>query len=248
MMANNANQSSTLSSALPNFILLMAELKTETQLVESLNDVTKLLQFDYYNNTGDFALDRHKSIRKNFSSLPVAWNKNYADCKYDQVDPILQHAHTHLTPAVWSNVCNTSKQQDFLNDARHHGIGNGVSFPIHARNGDTAMLSFANHVERHDTDEVITRSLPEGSLAATFVHDAMRRIVDKERKVLLAPLTRRELECLYWIAIGKSNWEISKILGVSEHGVVYYVRKLMFKFGVNSRHQAVARATAFGLL
>jgi LuxR family quorum-sensing transcriptional regulator LasR len=50
------------------------------------------------------------------------------------------------------------------------------------------------------------------------------------------------------VADGKSSWEISVILGISEHGVVHHMRNCMSKFGVHSRHLAVARATACGLL
>ena len=247
-MTNTAREPSSSTDSSRERILRMTEHKSEAELASALSDVARVLRFDYFHYLGEFVLDRHKSIRRTLSSFPSAWNQKYISSEYEEIDPILQYSHTHLTPAVWAKVCYTPEQQDLLDDAHDHGIGNGVSFPIHAKNGDIAMLSFANHVERSDTDEVIARSLAEGSLAATFVHEAMRQIVDKERNVLKTPLTRRELECLHWISMDKSNWEISKITGLSEHGVVYYVRKLMTKFDARTRHQAVARATACGLL
>jgi LuxR family quorum-sensing transcriptional regulator LasR len=56
------------------------------------------------------------------------------------------------------------------------------------------------------------------------------------------------MECLYWIAHHKSNWAIAKIIGISEHGVVYYVRRLMWKLDAQNRYHAVARANACGML
>ena len=65
---------------------------------------------------------------------------------------------------------------------------------------------------------------------------------------LRAILKKRETEVLQWISNGKSTWEISKLVGISEHGVVHHVRNVLTKFDVASRHQAVAKAVAHGLL
>lgn len=245
MACDSSSQASLLSERIP----AISNRQTESELTCSLTEITELLRFDYYHYVGNFAVDQHKVIRQILSTLPTAWNEKYVACNYERIDPIVRHAQTNITPLTWGNLCNLPpEQQDVIDDARLYGIGNGVSFSIHSRNGDIGILSFANTAQRVDTDQLIARRLPEGNLVATFVHDAMRRIVNKERHALQAPLTRREVECLYWIAIGKSNWEIARILGISEHGVVYYVRKILLKFGVHSRHQAVARATAYGLL
>jgi LuxR family quorum-sensing transcriptional regulator LasR len=230
-------------------ILTIINHQTELELTQSLTGITKLLQFDYYQYVGSFAIDQQKVIRRTLSTFPEAWNETYEAQGYEQFDPIVQHTQTHLTPLIWGQLHNLPpEQQHVIDDAHLYGIGDGVTFAIQARNGDIGTLSFANTVQRGDTDRLISRSLPEGNLVATYLHDAMRRIVHKERYALQAPLSGRELECLYWIRMHKSNWEIARILGISEHGVVYYVRKLLVKFGVHNRHQAVARATAYGLL
>jgi diguanylate cyclase (GGDEF)-like protein len=61
-------------------------------------------------------------------------------------------------------------------------------------------------------------------------------------------LTPRELECLQWSAIGKSSWEISGILEISESAVNFHMANIRSKFAVNSRRQAVAQAIQFGLI
>jgi LuxR family transcriptional regulator, quorum-sensing system regulator BjaR1 len=55
-------------------------------------------------------------------------------------------------------------------------------------------------------------------------------------------LTPRETDVLQWIAEGKSDWEISKILHVSEHLVDKMARQIRVKFGAANRTQAVAQA------
>lgn len=223
----------------------------EHSLENVMCDVSRGLGFDYYHYCGEFALDQRSSIPKTLFNFPIGWVSLYGHMRADRADPIFKHALFHATPILWREICTSSQATE---DNEFHGVlsknqlGDGASFPIQTRNGDSAILSFANRADRGDTQETVVRALPEACLAAVMLHDVVRQMVANERNVLQAPLTARELECLHWIALGKSNWEIARILDVTEHGVVYYVRKLLWKLDARSRHQAVRRATACGLL
>jgi LuxR family quorum-sensing system transcriptional regulator CciR len=61
-------------------------------------------------------------------------------------------------------------------------------------------------------------------------------------------LTTREIECLEWIANGKSSWDIGQILGISPDTVNYHVKKALRKLDVSSRTTAVVRAINLGLI
>ena len=55
-------------------------------------------------------------------------------------------------------------------------------------------------------------------------------------------------EVLRWTSEGKSAWEVSVILGMSEHTVNFHLRNLMAKLDVTSKHQAVLKAMSLGLI
>lgn len=59
----------------------------------------------------------------------------------------------------------------------------------------------------------------------------------KSRKAL----SERQREILYWLHEGKTNWEIAKILGLSELNVKYHIDQIFHKLEVRSRAQAVAK-------
>lgn len=59
-------------------------------------------------------------------------------------------------------------------------------------------------------------------------------------------LSKREKEVLAWAAIGKTNWESSKILGISERTVNFHLGNVMRKFGVFNKTHAVAKGVALG--
>lgn len=61
-------------------------------------------------------------------------------------------------------------------------------------------------------------------------------------------LTPRDIECLRWVARGKSSHDIGKILGLSPRTVDDYLLKACAKLGVRGRIQAVFRAVALGIL
>jgi DNA-binding CsgD family transcriptional regulator len=63
-----------------------------------------------------------------------------------------------------------------------------------------------------------------------------------------APLSAREHEVLQLIAQGRTNREIAQSLFVTEHTVKYHVTSLFNRLDVTSRAEAVARASALGLL
>lgn len=53
-------------------------------------------------------------------------------------------------------------------------------------------------------------------------------------------LSEREHEILYWVRLGKTNFEISIILGISPNTVKNHLKRIFSKLDVTSRAQAVA--------
>ena len=58
----------------------------------------------------------------------------------------------------------------------------------------------------------------------------------------------REKEILQWLRAGKTTWEVSHILGLSEHTVKKQVSNILTKLHVNNRAQAVAKAISMKLI
>lgn len=61
-------------------------------------------------------------------------------------------------------------------------------------------------------------------------------------------LTDRERDSLAWVAEGKSDWEISVILGVAESTIRFHVDNARKKVGAVNRAQAIARLAAARLI
>jgi DNA-binding CsgD family transcriptional regulator len=61
-------------------------------------------------------------------------------------------------------------------------------------------------------------------------------------------VTPRETQVLVWVAAGKSDWAIGRILNISNKTVNFHVENAKRKFGVGTRLQAVVAAMRNGII
>lgn len=64
----------------------------------------------------------------------------------------------------------------------------------------------------------------------------------------MKPLTERELECLHWASMGKTSWEIGRIMGVTERTINFHIQNACRKLRARGRQAAIATAYRSGLL
>jgi DNA-binding CsgD family transcriptional regulator len=61
-------------------------------------------------------------------------------------------------------------------------------------------------------------------------------------------LTPRELDCLAFVAEGKSDWEIGVILGLAQATVHCHIENAKRKLAAKTRPQAISRLVALDLI
>jgi LuxR family quorum-sensing transcriptional regulator LasR len=227
-------------------------LESEADIFDELSCIAEAFELEYFLYGCVFGLGKQSNITRIISNYPKGWRDKYDKEKFILVDPVMIHCTNRLVPIGWNSLQKLSTDQsNFMEEARAYGLASGFSFPVHSREGDVGVLSFSSSkASTFDQSYSVASAalMAYGHLLAGFVHDAMRRIIDKPANIMRSSLTPRELECLKWIAAGKSSWEISSILNISEHGVLYHVRNIMSKFDAPTRHLAVIKAIACGIV
>lgn len=130
-----------------------------------------------------------------------------------------------------------------LVEARHASIALSTIRPPLAAIG---QLSAAQVMRSLDSNTKIATSdiNPE---AQRPVLVARKSIQDKRKNYPLqdeatSKISKRERECLQWASKGKTSWEISQILGVTESTVIYHMRNATRKLNASNRLHAVAKA------
>lgn len=132
------------------------------------------------------------------------------------------------------------------------GARNGVTAAAYDRRGnafDYAIMSFSR--DRPLSETARRQHEPQVQLLATYFLSAAQHIFgepsgpSESEPIALTP---RERECLSWVAIGKSSWEIGRVLGITEATVNFHLGNVTAKLGVRGRILAVSKAIRLGLI
>jgi len=196
---------------------------------------------------------RHAKLETAFlqSNYSSAWRDRYDTDKLHYVDPTVGHCLTSSLPIVWEpDTFDAPREREFYEEACGHGIRSGITFPIHGPNGEFGVISFASDtLPDGKFDEQIATYMADLSLIRDYAFESSLKFLGPRPGAEPAPrLTRRELEVLNWVMVGKSSWEISKITRCSEATVNFHIANVRQKFGVNTRQQALVKAISLGIL
>jgi LuxR family transcriptional regulator, quorum-sensing system regulator CviR len=209
----------------------------------------ELFAFEYL-SCGLGAFSASHNMIKNYSlncSYPDDYFSLYVEGELVRYDPVVTLELE--TPRLYY-LCDVLKLKKELATkegfdlTRSYGIKEGYStgFRNEAR-GLTSVFSFmGSAIPRSERSELIL------DLLGPHLHAALCRVAAKEEPRSPSPLSARETEVLEWIKAGKSTWQISMQLSLSEATVKFHVGNILRKLDVRTRTQALAEAIQRGYL
>jgi DNA-binding CsgD family transcriptional regulator len=174
------------------------------------------------------------------ASYPVDWATLYMERGYGAVDPILQSHFKQFKTQVWSETyrqATTPHEKEFRGQAKEFGLSQGVSTGVSSpRHNAGSLFSFAGEsMGEHSRHAVMLENL------VPHLHLALMRVAFSHA-AKTAVLSVREREVLEWMKEGKTNWEISHILSISERTVKFHVQNILAKLQASTRGHAIALA------
>jgi LuxR family transcriptional regulator, quorum-sensing system regulator CviR len=238
-----------------NFIEVL-HFAAQSESVEDVKDVLTRFQtlFPFTRVIGGLAKLSRTGAFEGFTnvlnvSYPEEWIRLYWQRGYFEVDPVLQTALKKPGTQHWEStykVASSDKQREFMEAAKEFGLGDGITTgSTDAACGYGTFCSFAS-AERVDAK----RYMPLVEYFGYHVHLALLRTAPKSSQAVAScvrELTLREMTILNWVRQGKTNWEIAKIMSVSERTIRFHVESIFAKLDVTSRSHAVATAIEHGL-
>lgn len=187
-------------------------------------------------------------VRSNFSP---EWRERYDRNGFAYIDPTVAHCLNSTIPLAWDAATFVTPQQQALyEEACAFGLRHGVVLPMHGPGGEFGILSVASGSEPGDAaGRMANAALPALALIRDYAFASSTLLRQPQARQEEPPrLTRRELEVLQWVTVGKSSWEIAKITNCSEATVNFHLANVRQKFNVNTRQQAVVKAITLGLI
>jgi LuxR family quorum-sensing system transcriptional regulator CciR len=211
------------------------------RLRDAFGRAAQLLGFDHFALQGEGA-------RLLLADLPANWIFRPDPAR----DIVFAAAARSLSPFLWSDI----PRLVALNAPDARAVENappGFAVPIHAgpfspaagapqglaqASGFVGCCSFL--MRKGGT--LPAESFAAAHYIASLAFDGIRR-VDREQPAR-PRLTPRQRDCMVLAAQGKSDWEIGKLLGISESTVHKHIEDAKRRFGVSTRIQLVVRGLA----
>jgi DNA-binding CsgD family transcriptional regulator len=167
------------------------------------------------------------------TNIPIPkGERRYSHCVY-----------TSASMGQWISPQTIDTEQDFA--AAMNGAGPAayaehcatvLKLPRHV--GEAAFLGMTPSANAVSDNDSLLRQL---RVLGSYFHEHILRLHGhhSERQILLSA---RELDCLKWTAEGKTAWEASVILGITERTVRFHLNAAREKLQCTTTAQAVAKA------
>lgn len=182
-------------------------------------------------------------------NFPESWIDYYFEHNYQTIDPVVLLTPEIERPFLWDSLSSSYKlnraQDTLMHQANESGLKDGVGIPLHGPRGSVCLVTYAASDGHPDPGA----ELPKLDVLAAQFHSAYSALGRSENDHrTTAVLSKRERECLQWIASGKSSWDIGVILNISENTVNFHVKNVLRKLDANTRILAVVKALRYGLI
>lgn len=228
------------------FIEAVQRASTKDELRSVLEDTLVKLGIRYF-TLYEFTGSTEEGVLGNY---PAEWGGRYAEKRYEYLDPVALKLFRERKGFRWDDKLFQSEGMlkggsgHVFHEGSDFGLKEGYAYLISDHCGHSALTSFcADRVERNP------KMLPAMHLISLYMHGKYKELDVRGEEPTDAPnLTPRERECLRWAALGKTSWEISKILNVKETTIQTHIENAKRKFNVPSKMQAVVRSLQCGAI
>jgi LuxR family transcriptional regulator, quorum-sensing system regulator BjaR1 len=176
---------------------------------------------------------------------PREWRDRYATQNYVVRDPMVRAMFTTMQPFTWregiARVRPSKKDLEIVAEPGAWGMCEGFVVPIFGLGGQVHAVTIAGTSLRLDAE-----GRAELHLVSIYAYARAKQLCRRPEPPVL--LSRREVEVLQWVALGKSDWEIAQLLGLKATTVHKHVEAAKNRFGVGTRVQAIVAALRQGAI
>lgn len=178
-------------------------------------------------------------------NFPDAWTRAIADePEADAVCPMFETAAGRTLPFFWRDADVQADLDDrrraLLARAASLGVADGLTVPIRPPGAPPAAGTVA-----HGPTPVDVMAYRAAHSEIMLAHERARTLTGAAPSARLG-LTAAERDCLALAARGKTDWEIGRILGLTQRQVHYMIERAKARAGVTTRVQAIVHAFASG--
>jgi len=224
------------------------ELAIEAMTVEDEADLVELLQLVCGRLGCDmFALTHHVDFLSapdsgiRIHNYPEEWAHWFDERRLGMIDPVHRASQRTTATFLWKQASRyapaRAEDEKIRRRARRYGIRDGLTVPAHIPGDAHGSVSFAWRDGRPGLEH-----LPFAAMIGGFLFEAARQIAGPVPEGFRPRMTDHQRECLLWVARGKPDWMIARILGRSENTIAEHLRNARNRYDAPSRGVLLIRA------
>ncbi|MBX3563599.1 MAG: autoinducer binding domain-containing protein [Sphingomonas sp.] len=210
------------------------------ELVPLIGDAGREIGFDHFALT---ICDNLRQTAPRFAHLdnyPPAYAEVFVANGLYRFDPVLLHAQRRIGGFAWDDVRGMATyQRELLDRAAREGLCSGYTVPANVPGEPCGAVSFASRRACRMTSEICCVT----DFIARTAFEASRRL--RGLSVLPAPvphLATREIQCLRRLALGETDKQVARALGISPDTVRQYVKTARKSYRARTRAELIALA------
>lgn len=187
---------------------------------------------------------------RSFGNRPDAYVDAHNDITDAMRDPVLERLMSQPLPVIYDQQTYVDAGVGELWELQApHGYKTGIGMKLHLPGDKLFLLGVDREEALPEPGADLMRLIAGLQLLGAHAMTAADRLLGPDLDLGDMPkFTKREMDVLRWTGQGKTAWEVSVILGMSEKTVNFHLGNVMRKLNVNSKHQAVLKCVAAGIL
>jgi LuxR family transcriptional regulator, quorum-sensing system regulator BjaR1 len=186
-------------------------------------------------------LAHHVSPAILYNDMPQGFAESFDRAGHSSNNPLVLRAFTELEPftarELWTTAISDRQKRALALLSMSLNVRDGLMVPIRAGQDLHGIVLLGG--QNPDTSPIVRSAL---HLLAHCAFERMTELAGLPPQKVHGKLSPRELECLKWVAAGKTDGEIGGILAISPRTARFHIENAKRKFGVASRIQAVTEA------
>lgn len=218
------------------------------ELYDLLESATPDIGYDRFALNLDLggATDRGSSVL--IHNYPSSWADIYESFNLAETDPVRRAAERCLTGFRWKNlpqlVSMTEPETATFKMGQRYGLIDGYTVARHLPSALSGCCTFTMSPDTSISQEKIFAADALGGLALAQA----RRLSGWLESTPTACLTDRQRDCVLWAARGKTDWEISQILGIGRETVIQHLKDARLRYDSPNRVSLILNALFDGLI
>ena len=206
------------------------------------NTKSKYTNFSYF----DYSQDIYESIH--YVTYPINWITHYIKTQSLNIDPLMKLDYRLISIVDWHDIQSSEEATKLFQEFTKFNLGNcGISIISPLKNNRYGSLSMSFDMPREKWLKFRNEKISYFNILGSKITNKYESIFNNMPYKKYS-ITKREQECLYWVARGKTDEQISSILSIGKWTVVSHLKSAKYKLCTSNRSSTIAKAISLRII